>query len=83
MYLKRQKSGIVQTIQAFAGSNWSVAVDIESSVEDVVEVSIEQHVTEKVVALHPFELQTYKREETLLTTFQVNVVQSPLRADRQ
>lgn len=54
--------------------------DVESSFEDAVDVSMEDNVAGKEVAVRPFNPQTYKREQIRLSSSQVDEVQNPLRA---
>lgn len=51
----------------FVGPNSSVVADIESSLEAVFEVSMDNVVAEKEVAALPSDPQTWRREEDWLT----------------
>lgn len=68
---------------SFVGLHSTAIADVESSPEDFFEVSIDNDVTGKEVAVRPVDLQTYKREEVWLTIFQFSEVYTLVHAVRQ
>lgn len=60
--------------------HWSGSPDVKSGAEDVVQVSIDDDMTERKVFFPPCYPQTYRPTKVWITIFQADKVQSPLHA---
>lgn len=67
----------------FAAQHSFVVTGVESSADNVVEVSIDRDAAERGVAARHSDSQTCKRQEVRITIFLVNKVQNPFCAALQ
>lgn len=67
----------------FVGPHSSIVADFESSLEDVVEASIDDDVVGKKVAVRSSDPQSYRDWEVVFTNLHRDEVQNPLGADLQ